>query len=314
MDTHTFQAARNPIALTADNSLEYLKEGRVDETIVAALSDLSRLQVRSLTVAWPSLSTDIRQKVVLTARGLADQQVELDFSRLFRIALNDPDSENRLIAIAGLADDDSRSCRELLLRVAVTDQSEDVRGAAIAGLTDAIDHFLDPDEDDELVAAFGAYVTRVAEQPNSPFVVRTRAIEALGIVPQTIETRALINAAWEHGDSALEVAALLAMARSRESRWLDLVRPQLDSEDAEVRYAAVRAIGNIGSTDDVEQVTKSLLDADEDVRIAAIAALGEIAGPGAVRVLRNYREHAPDGEQIAITEALDAALLGSETL
>lgn len=312
MDTPTSRVDPDPFSLTADAAIEELKQGRIDQEVVTALSDLSRQQTRSITTVWPTLPGETRQSLLQTANDLSASHVDLDFGRLFRVALDDNDASIRLLAIAGLADDASRSCRELMLRLAVTDPSVDVQAAALANLTDSVADNLDPDEDDPFLEGFGSFVARVAGQDDAPFAVRVRAIEALGVLPQSIETRALINSAWEHGDSALAVAALLAIARSRESRWLSLVRPELTSEDAEIRFAAVRALGGAGTTDDVEALATALVDDDVDVRLAAIAALGEIAGPGAVRVLRNYDQRAPEDEKAAIAEALDAALIGSE--
>ena len=47
----------------------------------------------------------------------------------------------------------------------------------------------------------------------APGQLLRRAIEAIGALDQTEETRSLIRAAWEHGDQTLEAGALTAMGR-----------------------------------------------------------------------------------------------------
>jgi HEAT repeat protein len=312
MDTRTSPADPDAVGLTVTDSLTNLRKGLIDDETVAALSDLSRSDVQVARRQFPSINESLRRELVERAAELGKQQVELDFRRLMLIALHDERAAVRFAAVAGLEDDDSRSTSNELLRLAVEDSSVDVRAAAIELLTETLDRTSDPDDEDPLRDAFGAFVIRMVNQDDCPFGVKIRSVEALGILPQTIETRALINAAWEHGDPAMEVAALLAISRSREVRWLPLLRENLGNEDAETRYAAVRAIGATGGTDDVEALARHLLDEDSDVRLAAISALGEISGPGAVRVLRNFQQQADDEERVAVTNALDAALLGSE--
>ena len=283
------------------------RSGQVDE-----LSDLSRVQLRHLEAIWPSIPVAARTMLLTAVLETSEASVEVDFRRLFRMALHDTDAGIRRMAVGGLWEDDSRSCHEDLVRLAVEDPSLDVKAIALANLTAAIEAAVEHDRDADLVAAFESLVTRLAEDEATPVLVRTRAIEGLGALPQSIATRALINAAWEHGDSALAVAALMAIARSREGRWLPLVRPQLASEDPDIRYACLRALASIGSTDDVEAIARCVIDEDSDVRLGAVYALGEIASPGAVRVLRNRQESAPAEEQGAISAALEAALIGSE--
>ena len=145
-------------------------------------------------------------------------------------------------------------------------------------------------------------------------MVRRRAVEAVGALKQNDRTREAILDAYQHGDATLEAGALVAMGRSLESRWRTIVRAALISEDPEVRFEAARALGTIGTSDDVPDFSELTLEDDTDIRQAAIAALGEIGGPGAIRVLRNLSRQAHDGDDEAINDAVDAAQLGSDPL
>jgi HEAT repeat protein len=104
------------------------------------------------------------------------------------------------------------------------------------------------------------------------------------------------------------------MGRSLEARWRTIVRSALTSDDPEIRFEAARALGMIGTSDDVAELSELTLEEDTDVRQAAITALGEIGGPGAVRVLRNLAQRASEGDKEAVDDALDAALLANDPL
>jgi len=312
MDTPSFPAEPDYIATPFELCLTELQAGTFRSGQVDELSDLSRVQLRRLGAIWSSIPVDTRTKLLTAIVDAGEASVEVDFRRVLRLALHDPEAELRKIAISGLWEDDSRSCQEELLRLAVEDPSFDVRAIALANMTNFIETAVENEEDADLVEAFESLVVRLAEDDATPVVARTRAIEGLGVIAQSITTRALINVAWEHGDSALEVAALMAIARSHEARWLALVRPQLSSGDSDVRYAALRALAAIGTSDDVEAIARCVVDEDADVRVGAIFALGEIGGPGAVRILRNRHSTAPAEERDAIAAALDTALIGSE--
>jgi HEAT repeat protein len=312
MDTPTSQAEPEPQFIPLDMCLSQLMAGTYSVEQLPTFSDLSRLQMRQVGRSWLSIPPVRRREVIEGAIANSESEVDLDFRRLLRVALTDLSPDIRQLAIGGLWEDDSRSLLEEMLQISVEDPSDDVKAAAIGFLTDAVHGQIEEETNEDLVAAFASLVTTLSDAAGVSGLVRARAIEAVGAVPQTIETRALINAAWEHGDSALAVAALLAIGRSHESRWLPLVRPEMQSDDPEIRFGAMRALETIGTSDDVEEIAALVIDEDPDVRLAAIQALGEIAGPGAVRILRTRAKTAPEDEQCAITNALDVALLMAE--
>jgi HEAT repeat protein len=157
-------------------------------------------------------------------------------------------------------------------------------------------------------------VLTVAADERQAALIRRRAVETAGALEQTAQTREIILDAYQHGDATLEAGALLAMGRSLEARWRTIVRSALTSDDPEIRFEAARALGMIGTSDDVAELSELTLEEDTDVRQAAITALGEIGGPGAVRVLRNLAQRASEGDKEAVDDALDAALLANDPL
>ena len=314
MDTPTSPAQANEPTIRLDECLSQLAAGTFAYGQLAAFSDLSRVRLRTVEAAWPTIDTATRHRLIAEAIELGDENVQYRFDRLCRLALHDRDAEIRRLAVTGLWEDETRSLLEEMIRVARSDDSIDVRAAAIALLGDALVRLADRDSEPDLVEQIGGLVLTYASDGREPAVIRRRAVEAVGALEQNERTRGTILDAYQHGDSTLEAGALVAMGRSLESRWRTIVRAALASEDPELRFEAARALGMIGTSDDVADLSELTLEEDTDVRQSAIAALGEIGGPGAIRVLRNLSRQANERDEEAIADALDAAQLGNDPL
>jgi HEAT repeat protein len=314
MDTPTSPAQANEPSISLNECLSQLATGAFTFGQLPAFSDLSRESMRTVEAVWPTIDPATRHRLISEAIDLAEENVQYRFDRLCRLALRDSDSEVRRLAITGLWEDETRSLLEELIEIARSDDSIDVRAAAIALLGDALRRLADDASEPDLVERIGELVLGVAADDRQQALIRRRAVEAVGALEQSTQTREIILDAYQHGDATLEAGALLAMGRSLESRWRTIVRAALGSEDPEIRFEAARALGMIGTSDDIPDLSELTLEEDTDVRQAAIASLGEIGGPGAVRVLRNLAGEASEGDQEAIDDALDAALLSSDPL
>jgi HEAT repeat protein len=314
MDTPTSQAQANEPSISLNECLSQLAAGAFAYGQLPAFSDLSREGLRTVEAVWPTIDPAIRHRLIAEAIDLAEGNVQYRFDRLCRLALRDSDSEVRRMAITGLWEDETRSLLEEMIEIAGSDDSIDVRAAAIALLGDALRRLEDEESESDLVERIAELVLTVAADERQAALIRRRAVEAVGALEQSAQTREIVLDAYQHGDAALEAGALLAMGRSLEARWRTIVRSALTSEDPEIRFEAARALGMIGTADDVADLSELTLEEDSDVRQAAIAALGEIGGPGAVRVLRNLAQQASEGDREAVDDALDAALLANDPL
>jgi len=314
MDIPTSPAQANELSISLEECLSQLAAGTFAFGQLAAFSDLSRENLHAVEMVWPTIDAATRHRLIAEAVDLAEENVQYRFDRLCRLAVRDPDAEVRQLAVAGLWEDETRSLLEEMIDIARHDESIDVRAAAIALLGDALVRLQDDQSESDLVDQIGDMVLEFAANERETAMVRRRAVEAVGALKQNDRTREAILDAYQHGDATLEAGALVAMGRSLESRWRTIVRAALTSEDPEVRFEAARALGAIGTSDDVPDLSELTLEDDTDIRQAAIAALGEIGGPGAIRVLRNLSRQAHDGDDEAINDAVDAAQLGSDPL
>jgi HEAT repeat protein len=95
------------------------------------------------------------------------------------------------------------------------------------------------------------------------------------------------------------------MGRSHDSRWLPVVLSELESDEAELRYEAARAAGNLGLADALPLLLDAARDEDVEVRQAAIGAIGQIGGRGAVRALERLTDDAPESDLELIEATLE---------
>lgn len=314
MDTPTFQTADSSDAPPLDRCLSELKAGTFAYAQLSAFSDLSRGAARELERSWLQFPESVRRRLIGEAVDLAEVNVQYQFNRLFRVALDDPEPDIRQRAIAGLWEDETMSLVADLIPIAESDPSADVRAAAIAFLGGALERLAGEHGSQDEIERIHALVMTVAAADGEPTITRSKAIEALGCLGDANDVRQAIHNAYEHGDQALEAAALAAMGRSLDARWRPVLRAVLKSDDAEIRFEAARSLGMVGNGDDVAGIAELVDDDDTDVRHAAILALGEIGGPGSVRILRTLAGRGDASIAELVREALDNALIGSDPL
>jgi HEAT repeat protein len=132
-----------------------------------------------------------------------------------------------------------------------------------------------PQEDFERVKAF---LLQVASDTSASLDSQRFALEALGFLVDD-EVVKLIERAYNHPDVKMRMSAIFAMGRQGTRRWKDIILRELDSEFPELQFEAVRAAGESF----LEEATPRLLGLatqteDKDLRLAAIFALGKTGG------------------------------------
>jgi HEAT repeat protein len=273
---------------------------------LGSLSALDREDEQQLAEAWPRIPAEARVNVMTRAAEIAEDNVDLVFEELARVALHDPLPEVRAKAAEALWESLSRETARQLAELLIADPDGVVRLAAAGALGHYVvlrelDQF-DPAAGDRIVDALRA----VAEDVDEDAEIRGRALEALGSrsLPWVSE---LIAAQYESDDRRLRLAALHAMGDSAHERWLDYVHEQFYSDDPEFRFEAAVAAGGIASEESVEPLLPLLDDDDSQVSIAAIEALGEIGGADAAEALEGFAPRATEAHETVLAAALEQA-------
>ncbi|HVB64704.1 MAG TPA: HEAT repeat domain-containing protein [Nitrolancea sp.] len=270
------------------------------------LSDIDRATAHAAAALWSQIPTDVRRFVARQMVEQAEANLELNFSRMLSIALDDPDAEVRTSAIQGLWEDESNDLLNRLLLLLESETEPLVREAIAEALSAysylALLEELD-DEDVERVrrALLDLY------QSDEPIAVRKRALESLAYFPDDLEVEDAIDEAFGSQYHDLRVGAIFAMGRNVSERWFGVLLGEMQDEDAEIRFEATRAIGMFGDERAVSLLIDMVDDEDREVQLAVIGALGAIGGTVAVgtlrRILRSEDSVINDAAQEALTEA-----------
>src|SRR4030067_171246 len=95
------------------------------------LSDLDTAEVERLRKSWTRLDSTHRRDIMGELGRLAQEHIELNFDRVDRMALSDPDGQVRRIAIENLWESEDPALVPALVR-ALGDSDPAVRAAAAA--------------------------------------------------------------------------------------------------------------------------------------------------------------------------------------
>lgn len=303
----------DPSAARVIERLRAIGGGQRSASAVAELTDISRTAAVQVRAEWPQLPLDARRYLVRQMVDLAEENVELNFSRILRVALDDDDAEVRAVAVAGLWEDESNDCLDELLGMLAREREPAVLEAIATGLGQFACRASLGDLDDEHTAQVRSALMDLLHG-DAPSWVRRRALESLAWFADDAEVTAEIAAAYASEDRELRVSALFGMGRNLDASWLPQILAELESDDPEFRYEAAKAAGELGDPQALDSLLNLIRDEDREVQTAAIGALGQIGGRVAVNVLRRLRRDKDPVVREAAEDALVQALYESDPL
>ncbi len=266
-------------------------------------SDVSREEVAEFLRACDGMDEERRREVVEALVEQAEENLELDFTAIFRQCLQDEDDRMVQLGVEGLWELEERWLITELVELLRSERGARVRSAAALALGKFPLLFLEG----KLRPQDGELVYRVLmdflEDEIEDLEVRRRCLEAVAPF-STEEVHGYIRWAYEEEDQDLRSSSIYAMGRTGEIIWLPTLLRELDSTDAAVRYETAHACGELGEQQATPQLIELLQDEDPEVRLASIAALGKIGGTEARRALIDCVQ---DGDA-AMSEAAHAEL------
>ena len=225
-----------------------------------------------------------RREVVSEMVEQAEENLELDFTAIFRLCLKDEDDRLTQLAVEGLWEQEDRWLVAELVALLRSERGPQARATAALALgkfaTLAQENKLTP-QDSELVYRI---LMDFLEDDIEDLEVRRRCLEAVAPY-NTEEVHDYIRWAYDDDDQDLRSSAVYSMGRTGESVWLPTLLQELESYDPAVRYETAHACGELGQQEAAPPLVDLLQDDDPEVRIAAITALGKIGGPLARRAL-----------------------------
>jgi HEAT repeat protein len=271
----------------------------VVDGMLEAASDLDAAGLQAFQAGWSTWEPARKLELLEHMGQLADENIEINFDRVNRLALGDREPRVRRRAIQNLWECEDPSLGERLAALLGADPSAEVRAAAAAALgrfvymgeVDEIDERLLRQVEDRLLAA----------QRDEDLAVRLRSLESLGYSSRP-EVAELIETAYRSRQEPQMQSALKAMARSASPVWEEAVVENLHHAAPGLRTEATRAAGELELRATVDDLIELTDDAIDDVRLAAIWSLAQIGGEAATQALTRLLESAQDEDELALLE------------
>lgn len=283
-------------------------------------SDIHPADLAALKTAWEQIDTNRRAALMEDLEDLLDADTLVSFDDLSLLAIEDADPRVRSAAIRLMWETNNTSFWRRLLRLLKDDPEEAVRGAAASGLG----VYIYEGELEEIPEAQFKTIEKALldtlRGSDTPYV-RQKSLEALGFSSNP-ELHALIQKAFSDKDIKWRVSALFAMGRSADERWKDAVTKSLHDPDAEIRFEAVRAAGELSLKNTRQILMEMLVKADNredaDMRQAVVWSLSQIGGERVRQVLAALLDQAEDEEEeefiaeaienLSLTEGVDTVM------
>jgi len=285
--------------------LEDLAIGRthVTHANLMPFSGLASSDSKFIRDAWANIEPTRRAQIMVMMMVMAEDNVDLDFTSIFKMALKDDNPDIRSKAVGGLWECEERGLISVFIRLLRSDSSGQVRSAAAQGLGRfavlAEAQELLPSDRDRIREALLEAVNLESE----PLEVKRRAIEALGPFSDP-EIKDLIQWAYLNPEPVLTESAIYAMGHNADPMWIPIIVKELGSSVPAMRYEAACASARFGEESIVPHLIPLLGDDDLEVALSVIRALGVIGGSVAQKSLVGCLED----EDETISEAAQRAL------
>ena len=277
------------------------------------LSGLAPEEMELVRDAWPRIAPDRRLTLVSRLVETSEDNVDLDFSQIYKLALRDDGEQVRAKAVSGLWECDERPLMTTLLRLLQQDPSMEVRTAAAQAMGKyaelAEDGKLLPNDRNRIQSA----LLPLVEDEAGPVDLRRRALEAAGVFSDARITQ-LIHWAYRHPDPRMQQSAIYAMGRNAHPEWTAIIQSALEREEPAMRYEAAQACGELGAEEMVPHLLPLLQDEDLQVRLSSINALGSIGGNVAKKALRACARSDDEAVSQTANEALESLELEEDPL
>ena len=278
-------------------------EQPVASSKLLALSTLADDEASAFRAVWQEALARSRIHLLDRLISLAEDNAEADFDAIFRIGLDDPESDVRRKAIDALWECQERWLLNRLVAMAEGDASNEVRATA-AG---ALGRFVLLGTLDELRSSLVEEVETtlrcIVDNKAEPVAVRRRALEALAPSADP-SVNDVIRDAYYSDEDELKISAVFAMGQHCDEGWLPVLLAELRNSDEAMRFEAARACGEMEDDRAVPGLIQLTKEPDPEIQEAAIEALGRIGGQDARAALRSCLKQ----KDQRVREAAQAAL------
>lgn len=279
----------------------------VPSTVVYGLSEMTGDELKAVIPVWSRLTAVAKHRVLSALNEASEAMFELSFREIALLSIMDESGLVRAKAIDLLWTDESVETMQKLMSLAESDPEVKIRSRALESLGRFILLGEYGDIPAELADEAQALTYTIHKNMSEPVEIRRRALESLANSSHSAVEQ-LILAAYADGNHELRIGALFAMGRTCNQTWRDQLLNELENDNNEYVYEAIRACGRIQVLDSVQRIGELAQSEDQEIQMMAIWSLGEIGGRLAFEILARLDETIADENlAAAIDEALDAA-------
>lgn len=274
----------------------------VDSQLVY-LSNLTEGELASFKQVWVKVDKERKLQVIRHLLELSENNLALDFTKVFLSCLEDSDKDITVQAIVGLEGEEDSCVILPLVRLLRGGKTEEVRATAATALGQfAMLAELGKLSQEEAREVYSALLA-VTEDEAESVEVRRRALEAIAPMDSP-RVKQLIEQSYRSNNVKVKASALYAMGRNCDPAWLPIVIRERNNSEAEIRYEVAEACGEFGLEEVVPYLIELAQDRDIQVRGASIRALEEISGPEARQALGQLLNSSYQDVRQAAQEAL----------
>ena len=270
---------------------------------LAQLSGLTDSEVSSMNRLWASVPVERRRKLIERLVTMAENNIDLDFTSVFKHSLSDVDPTVRALGVNGLWESNDRKLVRPLIALLQEDSHKDVRASAAV----ALGKFGELAQDGKLLSRDGERIKEMLltllEEPDEDPEVWRRVLEAASVF-NTPRVRELIGSAYASEESKLRISAIFAMGKTADAAWLPTLIKAADDDDPAIRYESAIALGELAEEEAVPHLVQLIKDHDTQVQLASIKSMGAIGGQLATHTLQKCLSANDD----SIQEAAEVAL------
>jgi HEAT repeat protein len=252
---------------------------------------------------WKKVEKLRRQAVISQLVFLCEADFRLDFSRVFRYCLEDPDPGIKSHAITGLSEEEDELFISPLIRFTQRENDEEVRATAVTALGKfAILGELGKLSSTQKERLYNTLLSILKDNKESDSI-KSKALVTIAAfhVP---EVKALIEEAYNSSETLYKISAIRAMGRNCDLLWLDILLKEIDSDNTDLRYEAILACGELNAEEAVPILVGLTGSKETRIREAAIKSLGEIGGGTARKTLTGLAKNSRGRTRKAAESAL----------
>lgn len=279
----------------------------ISSTIQYGLSDLLPEDEVKVSQVWDALPSSYKHMMIEALTHSSETNFELTYRFVGFLGLKDESALVRAAAIDLLWEDESSELMQMLLNIIRQDNSATVQASALS----ALGRFILLGEYDEISRTLATEAQQLTlkmyKDHQQSIEVRRRALEAIAnsSLPQK---DSLIREAYNSDNHLLKVSAVFSMGRTCDEKWQDVLIEELQGNDHELIYEAIRASGEIQLESSIEHLKHFIISDDREIQMMSVWALGEIGGKYAMELLSSLEEQTDDDELLdIISEAIDEA-------